>query len=50
MLRKRGLRTIEVSPQELRIIRESLLTWRNALLRQGQTTEPIDEMLLKLMS
>ena len=48
MFRKRGLRYIEVSAKELRLIRESLISWRNTLLRQGRATDPIDEMLLKL--
>ena len=50
MFRKKELRYIEVSPKELRLIRESLISWRNALLRQGRVTGPIDELLLKLMT
>ena len=40
---------LEVTAAELRIILASLLALRNKLLSEGRYTDPIDEMLLKLM-
>ena len=39
---------IEVSNQELLIIRESLFALRNQLIKLGKNTDPVDEMLVKL--
>ena len=40
---------VAVTAAELRIILASLLALRNKLLSEGRYTDPIDEMLLKLM-
>ena len=49
MLFKRKRRVIiEVSSQELMLIRESLLALRSQLLNSGRYTDPVDEMLAKL--
>lgn len=36
--------------QELRMIRDSLLRWRNKLIAEGHITDLIDEMLERLMN
>jgi len=41
---------IEVSNAELRMIRNSLMNWRNRLISEGRHTDPIDEILIKLMA
>ena len=40
---------IEVSAAEFRLMCESLLVLRNRLISEGRHTDPIDEMLLRLM-
>ena len=49
MLRREKKVILEVTTGELRIILTSLLVLRNKLLSEGRYTDPIDEMLLKLM-
>ena len=41
---------VEVSNAELRMLRNSLLEWRNNLISEGKHTDPIDEILIKLMA
>ena len=41
---------LKVSAQELRMICAYLLRWRNKLISEGQSTDPIDEMLERLMA
>jgi hypothetical protein len=41
---------IEVSNAELLMIRNSLMNWRNRLISEGRHTDPIDEILIKLMA
>lgn len=41
---------VEVTAAELRLIRESLLALRNKLISEGRYTDPLDEMLIKLMA
>lgn len=41
---------IEVSNAELRMLRNSLMNWRNRLISEGRHTDPIDEILIKLMA
>lgn len=41
---------LTVSYQELRMIRDSLLRWRNKLIAEECITDPIDEMLERLMN
>lgn len=40
---------LEVTSAELQMLRASLMTWRNKLLTQGRHTDPIDEMIAKLL-
>lgn len=49
MFRREKKVILEVTTGELRIILTSLLVLRNKLLSEGRYTDPIDEMLLKLM-
>ncbi|MBQ2086050.1 MAG: hypothetical protein II464_07265 [Oscillospiraceae bacterium] len=49
MFRRENKVILEVTAAELRIILASLLALRNKLLSEGRYTDPIDEMLLKLM-
>ncbi len=49
MFRRETKVILEVTAAELRIILASLLALRNKLLSEGRYTDPIDEMLLKLM-
>ena len=39
---------LTLSVRELRMIRDSLLRWRNKLITEGRITDPIDEMLERL--
>lgn len=39
-----------VSASELRMIRDCLMRWRNKLISEGRITDPIDEMLERLMA
>jgi len=41
---------VEVSNAELRMLRNSLLNFRNKLISEGKHTDPIDEILIKLMA
>lgn len=41
---------LEVSGTEMRMLRKCLLDWRNKLLAAGRHTDPIDELLEKLMT
>ena len=48
LFRRKRKVIIEVSSQELTLIRESLLALRSQLIQSGKHTDPIDEMLVKL--
>ena len=48
LFRRKRKVIIEVSSQELTLIRESLLTLRDQLIKSGRHTDPVDEMLIKL--
>ncbi len=50
MLRHEKKVVVEVTAAELRLMRESLLALRNKLISEGRHTDPIDEMLMKLMA
>jgi hypothetical protein len=41
---------LTVSALELRMIRNCLLRWRNKLISEGRITDPIDEMLERLLA
>ena len=40
---------IEVTAEELRMMQESLIALRNELVAAGRYTDPVDEMLTKLI-
>ena len=40
---------VAVTAAELRLIHESLLVLRNRLISEGRYTDPVDEMLIKLV-
>ena len=48
LFRRKRKVIIEVSSLELTLIRESLLTLRDQLIKSGTHTDPVDEMLIKL--
>ena len=48
LFRKKRRVIIEVSSQEITLIRESLLALRDQLIKSGKHTDPVDEMLIKL--
>ena len=41
---------LELTGAEMRMLRKSLMDWRNKLIAAGRYTDPIDEMLEKLMT
>ena len=41
---------LTVSAWELLMIRDCLMRWRNKLISEGRITDPIDEMLERLMA
>ena len=48
MFRRKTKYYVSLTTAELRMIRSSLLDWRNRLIAEGRDTSPLDEMLLKL--
>jgi len=48
LFRRKRKVIVEVSLQELTLIRESLLALRSQLIQSGKLTDPVDEMLVKL--
>lgn len=50
MFKSRKKVVVKVSQHELRLIRESLLALRNRLIHEGRYTDPVDEMLAKLLT
>ena len=42
-------RIVELSLDEVRLMRESLLTFRNKLLSAGKPTEDVNELIIKVM-
>lgn len=49
MFKRKKVVYLEVTGAELQMLRRSLMNWRNRLLAQGRHTDPIDEMLIKLL-
>ena len=47
--RKAEKRTVELSPDEARLLREALLAFRNKLLSAGTPTEDVNELIIKVM-
>ena len=50
MFRRKENVIVEVTNFELQLMQESLLALRNQLLSMGRYTDPVDEMLVKLMA
>lgn len=42
-------RMVELSPDEVRLMREALLAFRNKLLSAGKPTEDVNELIIKVM-
>ena len=42
-------RMVELSHDEVRLMREALLTFRNKLLSAGKPTEDVNELIIKVM-
>lgn len=47
--RKAEKRIVELSPDEVRLMREALLAFRNKLLFAGKPTEDVNELIIKVM-
>ena len=47
--RKAEKRMVELSHDEVRLMREALLTFRNKLLSAGRPTEDVNELIIKVM-
>ena len=47
--RKAEKRMVELSPDEARLLREALLTFRNKVLSAGKPTEDVNELIIKVM-
>ena len=40
---------LNLSADDLAMVKGILLWWRNTLIREGKSTEDVDELILKLM-
>ena len=49
MFRREKMVYLRVTAAELRLICDSLLALRNRLISEGRYTDPVDEMLMKIM-
>ena len=47
--RKAEKRMVGLSPEEVRLMREALLAFRNKLLSAGKPTEDVNELIIKVM-
>lgn len=47
--RKAEKRIVELSPDEVRLMREALLAFRNKLLSAGKPAEDVNELIIKVM-
>ena len=47
--RKAEKRMVELSHDEVRLMREALLAFRNKLLSAGKPTEDVNELIFKVM-
>ncbi len=50
MFKRKNKVYLELTAPELQLLRRSLMNWRNRLLAQGRHTDPIDEILIRLMA
>ena len=49
MFNRKKMVCLEVTGAEFQVLCKCLMNWRNKLLAAGHFTDPIDEMLAKLM-
>ena len=42
-------RMVELSPNEVRLMREALFAFRNKLLSAGKPTEDVNELIIKVL-
>lgn len=47
--RKANKRIVELSSEEVRLMREALLSFRNKLIAQGKPTEDVNELIIMVM-
>lgn len=47
--RKADKRIVELSSEEVRLMRDALLSFRNKLLSAGKPTEDVNELIIKVM-
>ena len=47
--RKAEKRIVELSPEQVRLVKYALLGFRNKLIAQGKPTKDVNELLLKIM-
>ena len=47
--RKAEKRMVELSPNEVRLMRETLFAFRNKLLSAGKPTEDVNELIIKVI-
>ena len=47
--RKAEKRIVELTPDEVRLMREALLAFRNKLLSASKPTEDVNELIIKVM-
>ena len=47
--RKAEKRMVELSPDEVRLMREAFFAFRNKLLSAGKPTEDVNELIIKVM-
>ena len=50
MFERKQKHYFELSENDIRIIFEGLMNWRNRLLAENHPVEPIDDMLVKIMN
>ena len=49
MFERKQKHYLELSENDIRIIFEGLMNWRNRLLAENHPVEPIDDMLVRIM-
>ena len=49
MRRRKNYYYVNLTQEELKILREGMLWFRNQVIREGGPTEDIDELLIRIM-
>ena len=49
MRKKKQIYQVKLNPEEVRILIEGMMWFRNQVLREGGPTEDIDEILLRII-